>query len=70
MTSPVINTDFTNANVNGKTKQVLIIATPSKKSPTSISGGMNCDKRSRSAELTKQETNAINNKGSIYNQTK
>ena len=30
MTSPVLNTDFTNANVDGKTKQVLIIASPSK----------------------------------------
>ena len=29
MTSPVVNTDFTNANVNGEPKQVLIIASPS-----------------------------------------
>lgn len=31
MTSSVLNTDFTNANVNGNAKQVLIIASPSKK---------------------------------------
>lgn len=30
MTSPVVNADFTNANVNGQSKQVLIIASPSK----------------------------------------
>lgn len=30
MTSPVVNTDFTNANVDGKSKHVLIIASPSK----------------------------------------
>ena len=30
MTSPVVNTDFTNANVNGESKHVLIIASPSK----------------------------------------
>ncbi len=30
MESPVINVDFTNANVNGQTKQVLIAASPSK----------------------------------------
>ena len=30
MTSPVVNTDFTNANVDGESKQVLIIASPSK----------------------------------------
>lgn len=30
MTSPVANIDFTNANVNGDAKQVLIIASPSK----------------------------------------
>ena len=30
MTSPVANVDFTNANVNGDAKQVLIIASPSK----------------------------------------
>ena len=29
MRSPFLNVDFTNANVNGKTKQVLIIASPS-----------------------------------------
>lgn len=29
MCSPVLNIDFTNANVNGKTKQVLIVASPS-----------------------------------------
>lgn len=29
MTSPVINTDFTNANVNGSSKHVLIMASPS-----------------------------------------
>ena len=29
MCSPVLNVDFTNANVNGKTKQVLIVASPS-----------------------------------------
>ena len=29
MRSPVLNTDFTNANVNGEAKQVLIIASPS-----------------------------------------
>ncbi len=28
MTSPVVNTDFTNANVNGDSKQVLIAASP------------------------------------------
>ena len=28
MTSPVLNTDFTNANVNGNSKQVLIVASP------------------------------------------
>lgn len=28
MTSPVLNADFTNANVNGETRQVLIIASP------------------------------------------
>ena len=31
MTSSVLNTDFTNANVNGNAKQVLIVASPSKK---------------------------------------
>lgn len=30
MTSPVLNVDFTNANVNGQSKQVLIAASPSK----------------------------------------
>lgn len=30
MTSPVVNTDFTNANVDGEAKHVLIIASPSK----------------------------------------
>lgn len=30
MTSPVVNIDFTNANVNGDSKQVLIMASPSK----------------------------------------
>lgn len=30
MTSPVLNVDFTNANVNGETRQVLIIASPDK----------------------------------------
>ena len=30
MTSPVVNTDFTNSNVDGKPKHVLIIASPSK----------------------------------------
>lgn len=29
MESPAVNTDFTNANVNGESKQVLIIASPS-----------------------------------------
>lgn len=29
MNSPAVNTDFTNANVNGESKQVLIIASPS-----------------------------------------
>lgn len=28
MTSPVLNTDFTTSNVNGETKQVLIVASP------------------------------------------
>ncbi len=30
MTSPVVNIDFTNANVNGETRQVLIMASPQK----------------------------------------
>lgn len=30
MSSPVINADFTNANVNGKSAQVLVLASPSK----------------------------------------
>lgn len=32
MTSPVVNADFTNANVNGTAKQVLIMASPSRDS--------------------------------------
>lgn len=30
MTSPVVNIDFTNANVNGEARQVLIMASPQK----------------------------------------
>lgn len=29
MTSPVMNVDFTNASVNGKSAQVLVLASPS-----------------------------------------
>ena len=37
MKSPVLNVDFTNANVNGDSKQVLIIASPSDKTALYVS---------------------------------